>query len=86
VSTDVLAIQRGAAAHRPQEQPVTGLRPDITAGQLAQARGCVPTNYCYWDCVRCAQEDLDEWDTLDEWSRQHTLELVPWIREQRWIP
>lgn len=64
---------------------MNGERPDITPDQLVQARGCEPDNPCYWDCVEAARSDLEDWDTLDGWSRQHTLELVPWIRAQRWV-
>ena len=61
-------------------------RPDITGDQLAHARGCDPTNDCHRDCVWAASDDLVEWDDLNEWSRTRILELVPWVREQRWSP
>ncbi len=30
------------------------------ARELAEERGCTPSNTCYWYCVGAAQQDIDE--------------------------
>lgn len=60
------------------------VRPDVTAGQLTQTRGCDPTNDCHWDCVAAARDDLDGWDDLDERERESIREDAKWVARQRW--
>lgn len=51
-------------------------RPQIDSDDLAQARGCVPENDCYGECLNVAQNELDRWDQLDEARRAEIIAVA----------
>ena len=52
----------------------------LTAGQLAQFRGCVPWNECYSECVQTAQYHIDEGD-----DPQELADAAEWAARQNWV-
>jgi hypothetical protein len=55
---------------------MTQVRPQVDSDDLAQARGCVPENDCYNECVDAAQRTLDRWDELDEADRAYIIAVA----------
>jgi hypothetical protein len=57
------------------DEIAAALAPD----QLAQYRGCEPSNYCYSECCEVAREDIEEQRDPDELARARA-----WATEQTW--
>ena len=62
----------------------------LTAGQLAQFRGCEPWNHCYWECVDSAQWTIDDPDgeaSMTFPDREDELrQAEEWAATVKWVP
>lgn len=54
----------------------------LTAGQLAQYRGCETWNECYSECVESAQWSLDNPDVND--NAADIAAATEWAATQKW--